>query len=153
MNKKIAFIIVIIIIILGIWMFWVKPSTVNAPVSENVPPASPTLATKPMTSTGELFATSKYFSKAYEVYPNPDPQNGARVLSGFSVQIDDLGNGLSRVTLVAKQSNYKTQSVVLSVGQKLYFYERSLGDDSNDQDLNYGDDMGIAVDANGYIMQ
>jgi len=163
MNKKTIVIIVIVVVIIGVWMFWSsRGASAPTPASDTTPIANtgtPTTSTSTnttatlMTSTGQQFSSSQYYKNAYEVYPALDPTNGSRALSGFNLQTQDLGGGVTQVTLVAKQANYHTQTFVIGPGQKLYFIERSFGDDSTDQDVNYGDDMGIAVDAQGNILQ
>jgi hypothetical protein len=164
MNKKIIIAVIIIVIIIGAWMFWSNQGTTNTAnygttqnsVTENTNQSVGTSTNTTVTlmvSTGQLFSSSQFFRNAYEVYPTLDPTNGSRALSGFAIQTQNLGSGATHVTLVAKQVSYHTQSFIIGSGQTLYFIERSFGDDSNDQDINYGDDSGIAVDARGYILQ
>jgi hypothetical protein len=171
MNKKILTIVLIVVLLLvGAGVFFGSQGGANTapastPTTDNTSNANPPTSTVSdqtsgtstapvlMKSTGQLFANSRYASNAYEVYPTLDPQKGAAALSGFALQTQNLGNGVTRVTLAAKQSNYHTQSFIIGAGQKLYFIERSFGDDFGDQDENYGDDMGIAVDAEGHILQ
>ena len=119
------------------------PAITNETVSTN---------TAAMQSTNQLFSQSPDYSKAYLIYPT---ENAAakKALTGFDITIKDLGNGTTQVSLPTKTQTDEVQSFIVSKGQKVYFVEKSMGDDSLGTDRNYSDDYGVAVDSSGYILK
>lgn len=164
MNKKILITLLIVVIVVLAIVFVAmgnnRNSVVNTPVTSSDSDASSTgslneiasASTSPMQSTGQLFSASKDFSKAYLIYPTTDAGT-AKALAGFAVRTKDLGNGTTQVSLASKTQNDEVQYFTVSAGQKVYFVEKSFGDDSLDNDRFLGDDYGVAVDANGFILK
>jgi len=50
-------------------------------------------------------------------------------------------------------SGYANQTFIVKPGYKLYFVEKSRGDDVGGVDANFGDDKGVLVDLNGYVVK
>lgn len=76
-----------------------------------------------------------------------------RAISGFSIQKTPNADGTTTISLTSSNPEYQNQSYTLQSGEQLYFIERSLGDDSNNEEGALGDDSAIIVDAQGYIVQ
>lgn len=109
-------------------------------------------STSAMQSTKQLFSQSPDYAKAYLIYPTANAA-AKKALAGFNLTIKDLGNGTTQVSLPTKTQTDEVQSFVVSKGQKVYFVEKTMRDDSLDTDTYLGDDYGVAVDANGFILQ
>lgn len=92
-----------------------------------------------------------YFKQAYLIDPTNLSSDAKQALTGFSITSQTLPNGDTQIVLEAKKAGYQTQTYALKPGQHLYFVERTLLDDKNDQDNNYRDDFAVVVDANGYV--
>ncbi|MDE1975288.1 MAG: hypothetical protein KGI49_02140 [Patescibacteria group bacterium] len=120
-------------------------------------PVAGTAGTAPgaplMKSTGQLFTDSQYASRSFLIFPGSPSAAAERALAGFDMQTKDLGGGVTQVSLVAKAGDYATQVYDVGPGQELFFVETSMGDDNQSQDYAYGDDLGVVVDQNGYILQ
>ncbi len=126
-------------------------AAVSSSASDASPAASTTLPA--MRSTGQLFKDSPDYQYAYRIFPTLVSGAAKQALSGFDMKTTDLGNNTYRVDLTTRESQYHSQSFTVMGDQKIYFIERSLGDDSGNNDLVYGDDHAVAVDARGYILQ
>jgi hypothetical protein len=74
-------------------------------------------------------------------------------MAGFSMDKQVLSDGTTQITLKSTNAGYKDQTYNLKQGQQLYFIERTMGDDPQDQDFNLGDDTAVVVDSAGYIVQ
>jgi hypothetical protein len=106
-------------------------------------------------SAGTLFSDSPYASYAYLISTSPLSSQAKEATTGFAITSVQNSNGSATYRLATARSNYVNQTYTLEPGQKLYFIERSLGDDdaSSDTDYMLGDDTAIIVDTNGYIVQ
>lgn len=157
--KKYIILILIVVIIGAVILYYHNAPSSTAPAYQapstavSVPATTATTTIQLMTATTQLFASSADYSKSYKIFPGALSSQATTALSGFALSTTDLGNGVTQVNLTAKESQYHSQSFVVGPGQSVYFIEKSLGDDGNDSDANYGDDYGVAVDANGYILQ
>jgi nitrogen fixation-related uncharacterized protein len=99
------------------------------------------------------FSDSQYANSAYLISIDSYDSRTQQALSGFDVNKTTLADGTLHVVLTAKSAEYQTQTYDVKPGQKLYFIEKSLGDDSSGSDRFLGDDHSILVDASGYIVQ
>ena len=73
--------------------------------------------------------------------------------SGYTITKTPNADGTTTISLSSTNPEYKNQSYTLQPGQQLYFVEKFLGDDSNNQEGNIGDDTALIVDSQGYIVQ
>ena len=165
MNKKVLVlgIIAVVVIIAGV-SFYMNSSTgvTNpAPTGPAVPgtqPVSPTTtsnastAKSAMTSTGQLFSQYPYANKSFEVFPT-SVATAAKALGAFSITQTSLGNNTYKVILANSAEGSVQQSVTVTGDQKVYFIERSSGDDSATEDSVTTDDILVAVDAQGTILK
>ena len=106
------------------------------------------------TQSGTVFAGSPYFQYAYLISTPDLNAQTKNALAGFKLGTTQNTDGTVTYTLTTTKSGYFNQTYTVKPGEKLYFIERSLGDDdvTNDSDYALGDDTAIIVDANGYII-
>ncbi|MCL4399904.1 hypothetical protein M1506_01350 [Patescibacteria group bacterium] len=103
-------------------------------------------------NSGMKLSDAPFYNNAFEIFPSLGP-GAETALDGFDLSVKNAGNGLSEVTLTSKKGNYKNQTLAVKDGEKVYFVERSMGDDSTSTDYAYADDYAIIVDGNGYILK
>ncbi len=118
----------------------------------NTPPVSQNNPNNQNNANAELFSTSALAPYAYLISTDTYDANTQKALSGFKVVKSTLADGSVQITLNAQNPEYKTQTYVVKTGEKLYFIEKSLGDDRGDKDAFLGDDTAVLVDGNGYIV-
>jgi len=73
-------------------------------------------------------------------------------LAGFNLDKTSNADGTTIIKLTSTNTEYVDQTYTLKNGEQLYFIERSMGDDSNNQEFNLGDDTAVIVDSEGYIV-
>lgn len=103
-------------------------------------------------NSGTLFSQSPYYKMAYQIFPGPLSSNARKATTGFNIQMKN-GSAGTTINIVATNPAYKNQSYTLTSGDKLYFIERTLIDDSNGEDRFPTDDMAVVVNSQGYIVQ
>jgi hypothetical protein len=99
------------------------------------------------------FADSSDANNSYLISTDTYDTATQKALSGFKVDRTVLADGTQRINLTSTNPEYQNQSYIVAPGQKLYFVERNLQDDSNSQENNLGDDTAVLVDANGFIVK
>ena len=149
MNKKVLVwgVIAVVVVIAGV-SFDMNSSTdtVNSSSTARV------VATAQSASPAMLFSQYPYANKSFEVFPTP-VATAAKALGAFSITKTSLGNNTFKVTLANSAEGSVQQSVTVTGDQKVYFIERSSGDDSASEDSVTTDDMLVAVDAQGNILK
>lgn len=100
-----------------------------------------------------LFSQSQYYQFSYLIFPGALSPNAKKAITGFNLDLKNNSDGSTTVNLVAVNPEYKTQEYTVKPGEKLYFIERTLRDDSSGEDMFPSDDMAVVVDSNGYIIQ
>ncbi|MDD4989378.1 MAG: hypothetical protein PHV42_03045 [Candidatus Pacebacteria bacterium] len=146
-----AVIIILVLIILG-WIFYSGSSNNPSPVTSN----SSAPLTSGTNSSAVKFADQPYAQYAYQIDPanlNAMDVNTKQALSGFNVTAKNNADGTVTVSLTSTNPEYHNQSYTLKSGDKLYFIERSLGDDGGGEEAFLGDDTAVVVDANGNVIQ
>ncbi|MDE2037738.1 MAG: hypothetical protein KGI69_00740 [Patescibacteria group bacterium] len=123
----------------------------SAPSSALLPVSSATSASA-SSANRQLFSSSPYYDRSYLIYPGTPSAAAQRALDGFVMTTHDAGNGTTAVTLTSKAGDYPAQTYSIGPGSELFFVETSMGDDQPSQDYAYGDDFGVVVDQNGYIV-
>ena len=112
----------------------------------------PQTAKIPVTAAMKI-TDAPYWPNAYLISEgNFDAQTQA-ALAGFTVTSADSPDGGKTITLKAVDPRYHDQTYALKPGQKLYFVEKSMGDDQNNQEYNLRDDWGVVTNSDGTIMQ
>ncbi|MDE2030956.1 MAG: hypothetical protein KGI58_01705 [Patescibacteria group bacterium] len=143
MKKKQLIILVIAILVIGFLVYINEHSkndedNVKTPASQN-------------TTTPELFSNSPLFPYAHLISTPTFDTDTQKALTGFTVTKNTLADGSTQITLNSQNAEYHSQTYVVKEGEKLYFIEKSYGDDSNNQERFLRDDTAILVGANGYI--
>ena len=163
-NSTITIIIVLaIIIILGIWIYSASgTSEINKQSSYNNlnnPSGNTALSTNQNNNqinqnnpTGQLFSDSPFASNSYLISTSTYDAKTKKALTGFNVTKKTLSDGSIQFTLNATNPEYQTQTYIVKPGEKLYFIENNLSDDTENEDKFLADDQAILVDANGYIV-
>lgn len=138
-KNTIIIIAVVVVILFGVYVISRKGGsyTSSAPVVSS-----------------QLFASSPFAQYAYLISSNePFDANTQLALTGFSVVKNNLPDGSVQIILNAVNPEYKTQTYVVKTGEKLYFIEKNLKDDANNEEKFLGDDTAILVNADGYIVE
>src|ERR1051326_3118617 len=136
MNKTTTAVIIVILLALGVWLL-VSKNTAHAPAT-----TTPT-GESSNTTGGELFSDSPLAPYAYLISTATYDAKTQMALRGFSVTKNNLPDGSMQITLNAKNPEYHTQIYTVKPGEKLYFIERSLGDDNGVDDRTLADDTAI----------
>jgi hypothetical protein len=164
-NSTITIIIVLaIIIILGIWIYSASGTSgeinkQNSYNNLNNPSGNTALSTNQNNNqinqnnpTGQLFSDSPFASNSYLISTSTYDAKTKKALTGFNVTKKTLSDGSIQFTLNATNPEYQTQTYIVKPGEKLYFIENNLSDDTENEDKFLADDQAILVDANGYIV-
>lgn len=147
-NSTVTIIFILLVLVVGILVYSAsKPKMQN---SLNNNPNS--FVSQNDNISPQLFSGSPLSQNAYLISTTPYDANTQKALSGFTVTNKTLADGSREFTLTSTNPEYQTQTYTVKQGEKLYFIETMLGDDSNNQDRNLGDDTAVVVDANGYIV-
>lgn len=144
-KNSIIILIIVLIIIGGVWA--ITSSSKKSSASVNASSVA-TDSNKP-----QLFSSLPLSKSAYLISGPTIDANTKTALTGFNMTKKVLADGSTEITLNSTNPEYKNQIYTVKPGQKLYFIETVLGDDSNNEDRNLGDDTAVLVDANGYIVQ
>ncbi len=75
----------------------------------------------------------------------------AMATAGFNISRSSESNGTLLITLLPNVGGGGV-SMLLKPGEKLYFIETSLGDDSNNQEFAPSDDALVKTDLAGYVL-
>jgi len=100
-----------------------------------------------------LFSSSQFYQYAYQIFPGVLSPSAREAITGFNLDLKNNPDGSTTINLVATNPEYKNQTYTVQQGQKLYFIERSLRDDSGGEEKFLGDDMAVVVNSAGYIVQ
>jgi PBP1b-binding outer membrane lipoprotein LpoB len=106
----------------------------------------------PSTPTKVLLTAEPYASKAYLISGDVLDKQAKIALIGFGITKTTNSDGTTTIALTSTNPEYKNQSYTLQQGQKLYFVEKSSGDDGGNQDQFLPDDNAVIVDADGYVV-
>ncbi|MDE2399752.1 MAG: hypothetical protein KGL67_01955 [Patescibacteria group bacterium] len=144
--KKNSIIIIVVVLLAVVVMFFVlkgsgkkEENNLTAPITQN--------------STGaQLFSSSPMAQYAYLISGPTLDSKAEEATMGFTITKKALPDGSMQITLNSQNAEYKTQTYTVKAGEKLYFVEKFLADDSENADKNLKDDTAILVDANGYIV-
>lgn len=146
--KKNSIIIIVTIIVLLIIGFLIYNNSKGE--NQNNPYSNSSVST--IHSSQELFANSALAQNAHLISAPTFDTATEQALSGFTVTKKALPDGSTQITLNSQNSEYQTQTYVVKLGQKLYFIENFLADDTGTADKNVKDDTAVLVDENGYIV-
>ncbi len=147
--KKNSTIIVIVIIILIIIVLLI----VSGAKKQNNLGNNSVIPTSQNSNAPVLFSSSPLSQNAFLISTPTYDVATQTALNGFNVTKNTQADGSMQITLNSQNPEYQTQTYNVKPGEKLYFIEAMLGDDSNNEDRNLRDDTAVLVDANGYIVQ
>jgi hypothetical protein len=98
-------------------------------------------------------ADTSYWPYAHLISGATLDSSAQAAMSGFSLAKNVLSDGSTQIVLKSTNQGYTDQTYTLKQGEQLYFIERTMGDDQQNQEFNLGDDTAVVVDANGYVVQ
>ncbi len=153
-------VIVVVIVVAGAFLLLNHPAYNSQTTSAATTTASPTTANTNTSVTtsiagnqsmAELFNNSQYFPYAYLISGNAALSSaGIAATSDFNISTTGLQNGSTMYVLRFKGSG-AVYNITMAHGDKLYYIDRNLGDDSA-TDITTGDDGYAVVNATGYIV-
>ena len=111
-----------------------------------------TQAAAPAQKLGPLLSSTSYAPYSFRVYPGPESLQTRQATAGFRLQVTPQ-SGSFRLRVAAAGSGQGAQTSSFPSGDRVYFIEASLGDDSGDLDYNFGDDGVVVTDASGHVVQ
>ncbi len=115
--------------------------------------ASTTIGTTTIESrNATLYSNTPYYGASAEIYPTKNLSYGGQIaVSNFNQYNKTLQNGSAQVQLAFNSG--ATYNITAGPGDKLYFIDGSLGDDSPGGDNGYtGEDGYALVDPSGYVI-
>ncbi len=121
-------------------------STSPSPTPRSASPAPPSQ------KLGPLLSSSQYAPYAFRVYPGPESSQAQTATAGFTIQVAPRAGRLE-LSVSVPGSGQAGQTSTLAAGDRVYFIEATLGDDSGNSEYNFGDDGVIVTNAKGYIVQ
>jgi len=133
-------------------------ASVSTTNTQGSTPSVPPQTTQPTGTTNtpsqQKFSDQPYASYSYLISGDTLSADAKSALSGFQMQKQHMADGSTQITLKALQPQYHDQQYTLKPGEQLYFIEKFLGDDPNEnEEHNLGDDSAVVVDAQGNVVQ
>jgi len=126
------------------------PSTTTPPSKAAGSTTTSTSAAPRAQKLGPALASTQYASYAYQVYPGSLSSQAQLALTGFTVHVTP---GPTTITVKVSATGSAPQSSNYPLGDKVYFVETTLGDDSGVSDYNFGDDGILVTNAAGRIVE
>jgi hypothetical protein len=167
MNKLIALIVLLLIAGGGLYYYRNSMMATSAvsnsgstgySVGNQVSSGSSSTASTGETPTGIgsagkiLFSSTADAANAFLIYPGELTAQAKTAVENFTMKTLSQADGSVQITLTPKDSEEKLQTYIIKSGEKLYFVEKFMGDDSPEKDTNLKDDFGVVVDADGYVV-
>lgn len=122
------------------------------PVHSLLPAGNSNVSSGTQNRTGTLFSATKYWSYAYLISGNATPPaSGRAATSDFHLADSALGNGSVEYTMTFSSTG-AAYNVTVGPGEKLYYIDMTLADDSNNYESFPGDDGYAVVNASGYAV-
>jgi hypothetical protein len=126
-------------------------STTSTPTSTSTT-AGPTPSTTPSQKVGPLLSSTQYAPYAFRVYPGPVSSQAQVATAGFTIHVTPSAGKIT-LSVSASGSGQGAQTSTFPAGDRVYFIEASLGDDSGNTEYNFGDDGVVVTDAHGHVVQ
>ncbi|MFA6995079.1 MAG: hypothetical protein WC249_01570 [Patescibacteria group bacterium] len=121
--------------------------------SSNNQPNTPTNSPSVTTDTvSQKFVDQPYYSYSYLISGDTLSTDAQQALAGFALTKKALPDGTTQIDLKAQKAEYKDQQYILKSGEQLYFVEKFLADDQNNQENNILDDQAAVVDSQGNVV-
>jgi len=125
------------------------PSTNNQNVA---PPSTANPNSNFVNPVGQNLADSRFANDSYLISGDTLDAATVNAISGFQINKTANSDGTTTIILTSSNPEYQNQTYTLQPGQKLYFIEMNLADDSNDNDNIIGDDRALITDADDNII-
>jgi hypothetical protein len=109
-------------------------------------------STAPSQKLGPLLSSTQYAPYALRIYPGPESSQARQATAGFTIQVTPHARTIG-LKVAASGSGQAAQTSTFPAGDRVYFIEASLGDESGSVDYNFGDDGVVVTNAHGYIVQ
>lgn len=157
MNKNIVIFALVLIVIAESYLLisrrYVSQYAMNTNSTKTANPKPNVQPRMPILTKGAKFQDSPLFKFAYKIVPGDLSDDVKSVLTGFSINKQNMSDGSILVKLAPKDSDDQNQQYTIKPGETLYFIEQTPADDKQDQnkDLNLRDDYGVIVDQNGIV--
>jgi hypothetical protein len=129
----------------------------SAVVVPTIAPAAmqtaPSQASPSSAMTAQKFSDSEDFKYSYKIFPGALSAQVKQAMAGFAFTTKAMPDGSTQITLTSQNKFYKTQQYAVKSGYSLYFIERMMGDDNEqeDSDRTIRDDTAVLVDPQGNI--
>ena len=101
---------------------------------------------------GPLLSSTQYAPYALRVYPGSESSQTRQATAGFTIHVTPHARTI-KLSVAASGSGQAAQTSTFPAGDRVYFIEASLGDESGNVDYNFGDDGVVVTNAHGYIVQ
>lgn len=121
--------------------------TQGPPSSGQASPPSPTASP----AAGPKLSSEPYARYAFQVWPGPMSHAAHAAMTGLVVVVHRHGSGINVTAGAVGQP--KGAPAFYPAGAKVYVVEAALGDDSNNTDLNFGDDALVVTDSLGRVVR
>lgn len=115
----------------------------------NAPINSPSVTTD---TVSQKFVDQPYYSYSYLISGDTLSADAQQALAGFTLTKKTLPDGTTQIDLKAQKAEYKDQQYILKSGEQLYFVEKFLADDRDNQENNILDDQAAVVDSQGNVV-
>jgi len=114
--------------------------------------ASSSSSTAPSQKLGPLLSSTQYAPYTLRIYPGPESSQARQATAGFTIQVTPHARKIE-LRVAAAGSGQAAQTSTFPAGDRVYFVEATLGDESGSVDYNFGDDGVVVTNAHGYIVQ
>jgi cytoskeletal protein RodZ len=152
-NPTIGIIIAIVVVIIVVILLVTSGGKgQNNPSNNSATSTVDQNTSQSSTNTQVLFKDSSLSQNAYLISTPTYDTSTKAALSGFNLTQKTLADGSDEVTITPTSPGTQAQVYTVTTGEKLYFIEGMIGDDTGNNDSNLGDDRVVLVDANGYIV-
>lgn len=150
MRRSFLIGIAVVVLVAVLLIFTLRPSPTTNAINERI-----ITGNSSGNSSAVKFADSQYYPYSYLISGGALSSDAKTAITGFDLSKTENSDGSVTYTLTALKQGYTNQTYTLSSGEKLYFIERSLGDDdaASDSDYSLRDDTAIIVNSDGYIVQ
>lgn len=129
-----------------------RTSTTTRSTTTTGRPTTSRSTTTPSRKLGPLLSSTQYAPYALRVYPGPESSQTRQGTAGFTIRVTPHARTIE-LSVAASGSGQAAQTSTFPAGDRVYFIEASLGDESGSVDYNFGDDGVVVTNARGYIVQ
>jgi hypothetical protein len=129
-----------------------RPAKKNPATTSQSSSTNSASSTAPSQKLGPLLSSTQFAPYALLIYPGPESSQARQATAGFTIRITPHPRTIE-LSVAASGSGQAAQTSTFRAGDRVYFVEASLGDESGNVDYNFGDDGVVVTNAQGYIVQ